>query len=243
MEKIYKNIALMTTPTEGKHLVNKEYVDAAVNRKVKNAVVAVATQDVGATYDAAAKTLTQDTAAALVLDGVTLAAGDRVLITGQTDATQNGIYVVTTLGVAETTDGADDGIPAVLTRAADFDDTADIALNVIIPVMQGDQNGDTNWQLINDTNVTLDTTALSFAKFKGSEGANVFTATFTGDGSAKEFTISHGLNTEAVTVAVVDATTKEQCYFGVAITSANVVTIKSDVVLEATDSFIVTVIG
>lgn len=34
MQKIYTNIGLMATPTEGKHLVNKEYVDAAVNRKL-----------------------------------------------------------------------------------------------------------------------------------------------------------------------------------------------------------------
>ena len=235
MEKIYKNIALMTTPTDEKHLVNKGYVDAAINRKVKDAVVAVATQDLDATYDSTAKTLTQNTAAALVLDGVTLAAGDRVLVAGQTDATQNGIYTVTTLG--------DDSTAAVLTRAADFDDTADIAMNVIIPVMQGDQNGDTNWQLVNDTAATLDTTALSFAKFKGSEGALVFTTTITGDGAAKEFPVSHGLNSEAVTVSVLDAATKEQCYFGLEITSANVVTIKSDVVLENTDSFVVTVMG
>lgn len=243
MEKIYKNIALMATPTDEKHLVNKGYVDAAVNRKVKDAVVAVATTDIGATYDTTAKTLTQDTAAALVLDGVTLAANDRVLIAGQTDATQNGIYVITTLSTAESAEGANDGVAAVLTRAADFDDTADIAMNVIVPVMQGAQNGDTNWQLTNDTKATLDTTPLSFAKFKGSEGANTFTATFTGDGTAKEFTISHGLNTESVAVTVVDAATKEQCYFGIVIASANVVTIKSDVVLETTDSFIVTVIG
>lgn len=160
MQKIYTNIGLMATPTEGKHLVNKEYVDAAVNRKLKDPVVAVATQELDATYNSDDKRL------------IMKAAG--------------------------------------------------------IPTVDG---------------VTLDTTPLSFAKFKGSEDANVFTATITGDGVAKEFPVTHGLNSEAVVVSVVDAATKEQCMFGVVITSPNVITLKSDVVLENTDSFIVTVIG
>lgn len=243
MQKIYTNIGLMATPTEGKHLVNKEYVDAAVNRKLKDPVVAVATQELDATYNSDDKRLIMKAAGIPTVDGVTLAVGDRVLVAGQTDATQNGIYVVTVLGSAETSEGAGDGVSGVLERATDFDVSAKIAPNVIIPVMQGTQNGDTNWQLINDAAVTLDTTPLSFAKFKGSEGANVFTATITGDGVAKEFPVTHGLNSEAVVVSVVDAATKEQCMFGVVITSPNVITLKSDVVLENTDSFIVTVIG
>lgn len=243
MQKIYTNIGLMATPTEAEHLVNKKYVDEVVNRKLKDPVVAVVTQDLNSTYDTTAKTLTQTTGATYITDGVTLAVGDRILVAGQTDATQNGIYIVTTLGAAESSEGAGDDISGVLTRSSDFDVSAKISPNVIIPVMQGTQNGDTNWQLVNDTAVTLDTTALSFAKFKGSEGANVFTATIIGDGSAKEFPVTHGLNTEAVVVSVVDAATKERCMFGVAITSPNVITLKSDVVLESTDSFIVTVIG
>lgn len=243
MQKIYTNIGLMATPTEGKHLVNKEYVDAAVNRKLKDPVTAVATQDLNSVYDNTAKTLTQSAGAVYAVDGVTLAVGDRVLVAGQTDATQNGIYVVTTLGAAETSEDAGDAVLGVLTRSDDFDESAKIAPNVIIPVMQGTQNGDTNWQLINDAAVTLDTTTMSFAKFNGSEGANVFTATITGDGVAKEFPVTHGLNSEAVVVSVVDAATKEQCMFGVTITSPNVITLKSDVVLENTGSFIVTVIG
>lgn len=243
MQKIYTNIGLMATPTEGKHLVNKEYVDAAVNRKLKDPVTAVATQDLDVIYNSDDKRLIMKAGGIPTVDGVTLAVGDRVLVAGQTDATQNGVYVVTVLGSAETSEGAGDGVPGVLERAADFDEFAKISPDVIIPVMQGDQNGDTNWQLINDAAVTLDTTAMSFAKFKGSEGANVFTATITGDGTVKEFTVTHGLNSEAVVVSVVDAATKEQCMFGVAITSPNVITLKSDVVLENTDSFIVTVIG
>lgn len=237
------NIHLMATPTESGHLVNKKYVDDVVNRKLKDAVTVVATQDLDSVYDSTPKTLTQNAGASYVVDGVTLAVNDRILVAGQTDATQNGIYIVTSLGVAESFDGAGDGVPGVLTRAADFISSEKITPNVIIPVMQGDQNEDTNWQLINDTAVVLDTTALSFAKFKGSEGANAFTTTIIGDGSTKEFVINHGLNTEAVAVSVVDTATRERCLFGVVVTSPNTITLKSDVILETTDSFDVTVIG
>lgn len=59
----------------------------------------------------------------------------------------------------------------------------------------------------------------------------------------KNFTISHGLNTENVVVQIVDAATKEICVFNVSITSANVVTVKSDIALPADETFIITVVG
>ena len=233
--KMYTNVELMTTPTSGKNLVTKDYVDAAVNRKIKDSVVVVSTENFDGTYDANNMTLTQITPTVIEIDGVELAEGDRVLLAGQTDATQNGIYIITVAG--------SDSTAAVLSRADDFNDTAKIALNVMIPVQRGTQNADTTWMLTNDTAVTLDTTSLMFSKFKGSDGPGVFTATFTGDGTAKNFTISHGLNTENVVVQIVDAATKEICVFNVSITSANVVTVKSDIALPADEAIIITVVG
>lgn len=236
MQKLYTNVNLLANPTDGKHLVNKEYVDAAVSRKIKDAVVAVETSNVDAAYDPAAMTLTQNNPAAFVFDGVTLKEGDRVLLAGQTDAAQNGIYTVTTLGV----DGAAAG---VLTRADDFNDSGKIILNVMIPVQQGTENEDVTWVLTNDAAVTLDETALTFAKLKGAQSVNAYHTTITGDGAAKEFTINHGLNTENVVVRAADSATKETCLFDVAVTSANAVTLKSDIVLDTTDSFDVIVVG
>lgn len=234
--KIYTNIDLMAVPASGKNLVNKEYVDAAVNRKIKDSVVVVAVAGIDGTYDADKKTLTQTVPSAFVIDGVSLAQGDRVLLAGQTDASQNGIYTVTA-------PGADGGDAGVLTRAGDFDDTAKIALNVMIPVQQGAQNADTTWVLTNDAAVTLDTTALTFAKFKSEGGTGVYATTFTGDGTSKSFAINHGLNTENVVTQIVDAATKEECIFNVTITSANVVTVSSDIALTSSESFVITVVG
>lgn len=233
--KIYADIELMTNPVSGKSLVNKDYVDAAVSRKIKDAVTAVSAENFEGSYDAGNKTLTQTTPAVAVIDGVELAEGDRVLLAGQTDAAQNGIYAVITAG--------SDSTAAVLARAEDFNDTAKIVLNVMIPVQRGEQNADTTWVLTNDTAVTLDTTALMFSRFKCSEGAGVYTATFTGDGIAKSFPVNHGLNTENVVTQIVDAATKGLCIFNVLVTSANVVTVKSDTALPAGEAFIITVMG
>lgn len=62
-------------------------------------------------------TLTSNTNGPLILDGITAdLVGDRVLIPSQTDAKQNGIYVVTDLGSPTT--------PFVLTRASDYDNSS-----------------------------------------------------------------------------------------------------------------------
>ena len=92
---------------------------------------------------------------ALVIDGVTTTVGMRVLVAYQTDATQNGIYVVTVVG--------DGGTPWVMTRAADFD-------NSFIQIMQGYYTASlfgntyplTWWFLVSDTPIVFGTTAITF---------------------------------------------------------------------------------
>jgi hypothetical protein len=63
-------------------------------------------------------TLTENSAAALVVDGYTSLLGDRLLVKNQASAFQNGVYTMTTLGTGI--------IPFVLTRALDFDQPSDI---------------------------------------------------------------------------------------------------------------------
>lgn len=235
MQKYYANVALLATPMQDEHIVNKKYVDMAVSRRVKEPVVAVLGTNLDATYNTTDKTLTQTTPDVLIVDGVTVAVGDRILIAGQTDATQNGIYVVDTLGDPTTS--------AILKRSADFDESSDISLNVMIPVQQGDQNADSTWVVTNDTAVTLDTSPINFGSFKDKSAANKFDTTFDGDGTTKLWVITHGLNTEKVSVSIVDAVTKEPCYFNYEITSPNTVTVSCDFAPDASESFIITIIG
>lgn len=239
MNKYYANISMLATPSDPKHLVNKEFVELLLSRKIKDPVVAVATADLGCDYDATAKTLTQQSGseAAFILDAVAVAKGDRVLVAGQTDATQNGIYVVTTNGDATTPTAG------VLTRASDFDSDSDITPSVMIPVMRGEKEGDVTWQMVNDTAVTLGTDDITFGRLKASSNTVSYTGTVSGDGSTKELVVAHNLGTEAVQVSVKDHTTGEVCIFNVEITSADAIKLKSDIILETTDSFDVTVIG
>lgn len=87
-----------------------------------------------------------------VIDGVTLATGDRILIKDQAAGEFNGIYVV-----------AASGAPA---RATDADSAAEV-LQAAVWVQEGTVNGDTAW--VNTTNapITLNTTGLVFTQFNG----------------------------------------------------------------------------
>lgn len=83
-----------------------------------------------------------------VIDGVTLADGDRVLVKDQTTGSENGIYVV----------GAS---PA---RASDADTAGDITASAIIPVSEGTTQADTTWRLTTNNPITIGTTALVFVR-------------------------------------------------------------------------------
>lgn len=85
-----------------------------------------------------------------VIDGVTLATGDRILIKNQAAGATNGIYTV-----------AASGAPV---RATDADISAEVTAGLIVYVSEGTTLGNTNWQLTTDDPITLDTTALVFTQ-------------------------------------------------------------------------------
>jgi hypothetical protein len=95
------------------------------------------------------------------IDGVTLAAGDRVLVKDQSTGSQNGIYVVAATPV----------------RAFDMDQDlttavpAEEVMGAIVYVIAGTTNGGTTWRNTNTTAPTLGTTALTFASLGTGGGA------------------------------------------------------------------------
>jgi hypothetical protein len=114
------SVAVTQDPVSALQLATKQYVDTLVASGVHfhepvrvespinlNATYNNGTAGVGATLTNAG------TQAALVIDGVTMVANDRVLIYQQTTQTQNGVYVVTDIGSGSTN--------WVLTRSADTD--------------------------------------------------------------------------------------------------------------------------
>tara|TARA_Y100000034_G_scaffold37602_3_gene46237 strand:+ start:14408 stop:15694 length:1287 start_codon:yes stop_codon:yes gene_type:complete len=90
------------------------------------------------------------------VDGINpVAQYDWVLVKSQTDASENGIYEVTTLGT-----GAD----GVWTRRHDLDNTNEIRAGIIVFVMQGTANAGKMYGLDYAASYTLDTTDLDWTE-------------------------------------------------------------------------------
>ena len=202
--KTYVQSDLRVPPTDGNHLVRLRDMISYVSGLTKEAVRVVSTAPLAGAYDSTAKTLTLAAVAQLIIDGIILVVGDRLLLVAQLDLTQNGIYVITDLGDGSTT-------PVVLTRAEDFDDSTDIINGTIVPASDGTVNGGTHWKLTPATiPAVLDTTNLIFTK-QVSDTKRVTELIFDieGDDTTTDFPVSHSLGTMNVTHEIYDSTTGE----------------------------------
>ena len=117
------NLILNADPTNALQSATKQYVDtiAAAGIHYHQPCRVETTANLNATYSNGSSgvgaTLTNaGTQAALVIDGVTLSATNRVMVQDQTNQAHNGVYTVTTVGSASTN--------WVLTRATDADSYA-----------------------------------------------------------------------------------------------------------------------
>jgi hypothetical protein len=126
------------------------------------------------------------------VDGVNLRVNDRVLVTGQTTPSQNGVYVVVTLGT---------GANGTWTRSGDTDVTGELLAGTIIMVTEGVIYSDTQWKLITDNPITIGVTALIFTQNylanviqAGNSNVTVYSnsdITMTSGGTANVLTISN----------------------------------------------------
>jgi hypothetical protein len=99
------------------------------------------------------------TLAALSIDGVALAVGQRVLVKDQTTALQNGIYTVTNIGSGS--------VAWILTRATDFDSVSQMIRGNVVEVISGTTNGVTAWMLTSVI-TTVGTDSITFARLSKS---------------------------------------------------------------------------
>ncbi len=171
-----------TTPSSGTDIANKSYVDtvAAAGIHYHTPVFVESPNTAGnlnALYNqpggpgvGVGATLTNNgTKAALVIDGVLMTTTKRVLIYNQTNAFENGVYTVTTVGTPDP-----GGTNWVLTRATDADTYAPSSPNSL---GQGDAffvtNGDTGagegYVCTTVGTITFGTTAITFSQFSSSQ--------------------------------------------------------------------------
>lgn len=101
------------------------------------------------------KTLTADAVGVLTVDGIATVLNDRVLVKNQVAGANNGIYLVTTEGTA--------GVAFVLTRATDFDTSAEMPFGASTWIEAGTTNGLQVFALSNASTITIETTALTFS--------------------------------------------------------------------------------
>lgn len=155
-------ITNLSVPSGASDAVTKSYVDGIAQGITHKDPVRAKTVAALPTYTQSGAgvgaTLTGSANGALpAIDGVTLSAGDRLLVTteGTTDDSDNGIYVVTTVG--------DAGTQWVLTRATDADDN--IISGMFVFVAEGSTMADTGFVLSTDGDITPDTTDLTFVQY------------------------------------------------------------------------------
>lgn len=132
----------LAEPTSGSDAATKSYVDSAVQGL-----------DVKASVRTASSVNINLTSPGATIGGVTMASGDRVLLFGQSTASQNGVYVW-------------NGATSAMTRAIDADSEAKLTPNAFFFVEEG-TNADNGYVLTTDGPIILGSTALTFVQFSG----------------------------------------------------------------------------
>lgn len=139
-----QKITGLLDPTSAQDAATKIYVDNAVTGLDAKASVRAATT--------AAGTLASSFANGSVIDGITLATNDRILIKNQAASAENGIYTVNASGAP--------------TRATDTDTWAEL-VSAYVWVEEGTANADSGWLSTVNAGGTLNTTAVTFVQFNG----------------------------------------------------------------------------
>lgn len=219
-------------PSAAQDVATKAYVDAIQQGIAWKASVRAATTTAG--------TLASSFANGSVVDGVTLATGDRILIKNQSTTSENGIYTVNSSGAP--------------TRATDADTAAELKQAAVF-VQEGTTNSDTGWVCTVDGAITVGTTGLTFVQFTSASVnfasaaeaeaksltnkavppsaltnfGRVYTTQITGDGTTTSWTVTHNLNTRAVNVSISEAASPyDEVVTGNSRTTVNAIAIVTD---------------
>lgn len=172
----------VATPLAGTDAVNKAYVDGlATGLDIKASVRAAATADITIAAPGA------------TIGGVTMVAGDRILLMGQDPATENGIYVF-------------DSDVTPLVRATDADTSDEVSAGMFAFVEEGTL-GDRGYVLTTNNPITLGVTPLTFTQFSGAGTVTGTTDRITVTGSQIDIAATYAGQSSIVTVGTITAGT------------------------------------
>jgi len=221
------------TPVAATDAANKGYVDSLANgTDWKVSVRCATTANIALT-------------ALQIVDGITLVAGDRVLVKNQTAGAENGVYLAAT---------------GAWTRALDADINAEVTSGMAMMATEGTTQGDSQWVLTTNDPIVIGTTTLVFAQIgAGSSYTGGVGIVITGNSIAidtavvsRKFSaaisagtsiaISHNLNTLDVTVQVYEVADGATVDCDVVRNTANQITV-GFVVAVAAGAFRVVVQG
>ena len=202
--------SITTAPTSGNDIVNKDYADAIASginfhqscRYATTTALPANIYNNGSSGVGA--TLTAVVNGALSVDGVAVAATQRILVKNEVAQANNGVYTVTQAGSGI--------LPYILTRASDFD-TAGTGVDQIdagdfFLITAGSTLANTSWVQQTPLPITVGTTALVFLQF----GAPLTYSAGTGLSESPAYTFnianttvvsgSYGLAASVPTIAV-----------------------------------------
>ena len=208
-----QKITALADPSANTDAANKQYVDnVARGLSWKSPVRAASTTNVNTASPGA------------TMDGVSLAANDRLLLKDQTTASQNGVWVW-------------NGAATALTRASDADTSGELAPGTSVSVTEGTANADKVFMIISDAAITIGTTSQTWGQlsggttYTGGNGINVAGSVISavqntgvivngsgigidtslvsrkysanvGNGSLTSIAVTHGLGSKDVTVSL-----------------------------------------
>ena len=158
-----QNLTNLLDPVNAQDAATKLYVDnAAQGLDAKASCVA-------------ATTVSITLVGGQTIDGVTVVAGDRVLVKNQSSAAANGIYVVQTTS---------------WTRSTDMDTWAEVP-NAYVWIETGTTQADTGWVCTSNAGGTIGTTAITWVQFAGAGSYTAGTGlTLTGTQFAIDSTVA-----------------------------------------------------
>ena len=160
--------------------------EAATKNYVDQAVAGLRTRVIAEAATTANISLSTDLENGDTLDGVTLVTGDRVLVKDQTDATENGLYLVVASGAAS--------------RDPEHDTIAELSGQMIV-VNQGTANDNKIFLCTTDSDATIGVSNITYTQVTP---ANVGTVTSVGvaDSGSSEFTVANSPITSSGTITL-----------------------------------------